>query len=93
MNFLTLDTLQFSKRLQKAGLDKKVSEELAEAIKETQENSTQHLATKIDMTLVRKDLTVLEQKIESLEHKLTTKIFLMLLAAVGAITWLDKVIN
>ncbi len=85
MTFFTLDTLQFSKRLQKAGLAKEISEELAEAIKDTQTQTVEGLATK-------QDLKILEQKIDVLEHKLVTKMFLMLSAAVALITWLDKVI-
>ncbi|MBU6140877.1 MAG: hypothetical protein KGP29_04930 [Proteobacteria bacterium] len=93
MPFFTVDTLQFSNRLQKAGLDRKISEEIAEAIKETQMQSTEGLATKLDIISVKKDLEILDHKIESLEYKLTVKMFVMLIAAVSLVTWLDKVIN
>jgi len=84
--FFIIDTLQFSKRLHKAGLDQKVAEELAEAIKDTQNQTVEGLATK-------QDLKILEQKIDMLEHKLVTKMFLMMTVAVAVIAWLDKVIN
>ncbi len=104
MTFFTVDTLQFSKRLQKAGLEKKISEELAEAIKDTQTQSIEGLATKHDVALLKKDIQALDQKFgsrfelidqkfESLENRLTIKIFFMLTAAVGIITWLDKVVK
>jgi hypothetical protein len=86
MTFFTIDTLQFSKRLQKAGLEQRIADEFAEAIKDTQNQTIQGLATKEDVKIV-------EQKIESLEHKLTVKMFLMITAAVAIIAWLDKVIN
>jgi hypothetical protein len=61
--FFAVDTLQLSKRLQKAGLEQKVSEELAEVIKETHIQSLEGLATKQDIDLVRKDLKILENEI------------------------------
>lgn len=93
MTFFTIDTLQFSKRLQAAGLEKKISEELAEAIKDTQTQSIEGLATKNDIALLKKDILNIEQKIENVEHKIIIKMFFMLTAAVAAIAWLDKVIN
>ncbi len=93
MSFFTIDTLQFSKRLQKAGLEQRIAEELAEAIKDTQNQAIEGLATKNDILLVRKDLEVVEQKIEASKHEILTKMFLMLTAAVGVIAWLDRVIN
>ncbi len=86
MPFFTVDTLQFSNRLQKAGLDRKIADEFAEAIKETQMQSTEGVATKVDITLLR-------QEIENLEHKLTIKMFIMLITAVSLVTWLDKLIG
>ena len=59
----TIDTLQFSKRMQKAGLQKEVAEELAEAIKETQSQSIEGLATKHDLIDIRKDLELLKKDI------------------------------
>jgi hypothetical protein len=93
MSFFAIDTLQFSKRLQKAGLEQRIAEELAEAIKDTQNQAIEGLATKNDILLVRKDLEVVEQKIEASKHEILTKMFLMLTAAVGVIAWLDRVIN
>ncbi len=93
MTFFTVDTLQFSKRLQKAGLEQRIADEFAEAIKDTQTQSVEGLSTKHDVMLVRKDLEVLEQKIESVKHEILTKMFLMMTASIAVIAWLDKVIQ
>jgi len=67
MNIFTIDTLQFSKRMQKAGLQKEVADELAEALKENQTQSIEGLATKVDIESVRKeirqDMTILQKDI------------------------------
>ncbi len=93
MTFFSVDTLQFSKRLQKVGLDQKIADEFAEAIKDTQSHAIEGLATQNDVLMVRKDLEVLEQKMESMKHEIITKMFLMMTAAVAIIAWLDKVIS
>jgi hypothetical protein len=49
--------------MQKAGLQKEVAEELAEAIKETQSQSIEGLATKHDFIDIRKDLELLKKDI------------------------------
>lgn len=88
MPLYTVDTLQLSKRLEKAGLKKEVAEELSEAIKDTQTQSLENFATKQDL---KHEVEKLGQKIENLEHRLTSRISIMLTVAVGLITWLDKV--
>ncbi len=97
MGFFTIDTLQFSKRLQKAGLDQRIAEELSEAIKDTQNQSIEGLATKHDVALLKKDIQSLdqkfEQKIEAIKNEILIKMFFMLAATIGIITWLNKVIN
>jgi hypothetical protein len=90
MTFFTVDTLQFARRLQKAGLDKKISEELAEAIKETQNQSIESFATKHDL---KHEIALLRKDIEGMKHELLIKMFGMLTLAVAAITWLDKVVK
>lgn len=54
----TVDTLQFSERLQKAGLERKIANELAEAINEVQGQSIENLATKQDLEILKKDLII-----------------------------------
>lgn len=96
MPLFSIDTLQFSKRMQRAGLQQQVAEELAKSLKESCSYSTEGLATKEDIKFLDQKIEnveqKLEQKIESLEYKITTKMFLMLTVAVGVITWLDKIL-
>jgi hypothetical protein len=49
--------------MQKAGLQKETADELAEAIKETQSQSLENVATKQDIQLLRQDLKILENDI------------------------------
>lgn len=93
MPLFSLDTLQFSKRLQNAGLKQEIAEELAEAIKDVQTQSNEGLSTKGDILLLKKDIEVVRHEIESLKHELVLKMFFMIVAAVAIITWLDKVIK
>jgi hypothetical protein len=92
MPLFTLDTLQFSKRLTKAGLKKEIAEELSAAFKENQTESLENLATKQDLREVKLEINGLRQEINNLEHKLTVKIFVMLLIAVGVMNYLSKII-
>ncbi len=62
MSFVaTIDTLQFFNRMQKAGLDKKISDELAEAIKETQ---SQFISQSLENVVTKQDILTLESKID-----------------------------
>ena len=72
----TIDTLQFSKRMQKAGLGKEVSDELAEALKEASSQSMEVIATKQDIELLRKDM-------QNLEQRIINKLGSMIVIAVG----------
>ena len=91
MPFFTIDTLQFSKRMQKAGLQKEIAEELAEAIQETHSQSVDGLATKDDINLLKKDIQLVEQKIESSAQKLIIKlgsfIVFSAIAVAGFLAW------
>ena len=63
MPFYIIDTLQFSKRMQKAGLQEEIADELAEAIKETQTQS-------LDDLVIKRDLKDLESKLDIRVDKL-----------------------
>jgi hypothetical protein len=56
MKLFSIDTLQFSNRMQKAGLKKETADELAEAIKETQSQSLENVATKQDIQILESDI-------------------------------------
>ncbi len=72
----TIDTLQFSNRMQKAGLGKEVSDELAEALKEASSQSMEVIATKQDIEILRKDM-------QNLEQRIINKLGSMIVIAVG----------
>lgn len=96
MPLYTLDTLQFSKRLIKAGLKKEIAEELSEAIKDNNSQSIKGLATKADIREIKQEIKNLEgslrKEIDSLEYKITSKIFVMLLVAIGVMNYLNKIL-
>lgn len=88
-NLTTIDTLAFSKRMQKAGLEQKISDELAEALKENHSQSIESFATKADLEekinksesrleqkieLVRKDVDLVRKEIELLKQEVIIKL-------------------
>lgn len=68
VTMFTIDTLEFSRDLEKAGMQRKVAETLAEKIKESQVGSLQSLATKSDLIEVKQelksDIALLRQEIK-----------------------------
>jgi hypothetical protein len=81
MTVMVIDTLQFSKRMQNAGLSQKISEELAGAIKDSTTISTENLATKQDLQAVKQDLhevkndvEIINKDIKAVEKNLSFKI-------------------
>lgn len=75
---MAIDTLRFAKRMQDAGLDQKIAEELAEAISDSSKISTQDLATKQDLQAVEKDFSnkidVVNKDIKAVENNLRLEI-------------------
>lgn len=59
--FIT-DTLKFSRDLEKAGMQKKVADTLAEQFKEAQITASQELVTKSDL---KSEITLLRQEIKN----------------------------
>jgi septal ring factor EnvC (AmiA/AmiB activator) len=70
MTVMVIDTLQFSKRMQNAGLNQKIAEELAEAIKDSTSISTENIATKQDLLAAQKDIEVINKDIKAVETNL-----------------------
>lgn len=77
-NTMILDTLRFSQKLQKAGLDPKIADTLTEEIKNLQEDNFEKLATKQDL--------------RALEDKLTIRIGAMLSFAIAIVAGLQKLL-
>ncbi len=71
---MVIDTLQFSKRMQNAGLNQKIAEELAEAIKDSTSISTENIATKQDLLAAQKDIEVINKDIKAVETNLRKEI-------------------
>jgi hypothetical protein len=96
MTTFEIDTFQFIKKLQKAGLDQKIAEVLVEEINHSAQEFNSNNATKNDIKLLQKDIKNLDQKFEqkliNLEQRLTIKLGLMMTAAIAIIAWLDKII-
>lgn len=91
MAFITnIDTLQFSERLQKVGLEKTIANELAEAINEVQSQSIENLATKHDIDLVRKDIDLIRNEMEILKKDIIIKLGTIMAGGVGIIAILIK---
>lgn len=57
-----IDTLEFSRKMERSGMSKKTAETLAEEIKEAQEKSLDNLATKNDLKL---EIALLRQEIKN----------------------------
>jgi hypothetical protein len=53
-----VDTLEFSRKLERAGMQRKVADTLAEEIKEAQIKSSVELATKSDIALLRHEIKI-----------------------------------
>lgn len=95
MAFVTnIDTLQFSERLQKAGLEKNIANELAEAINEVQGQSVENLATKQDLLAVKNELkseiSSIRSEMEILKKDIIIKLGSIMAAGVGIIAILIK---
>ena len=58
MSVITMDTVQFSRRMQKVGLQKEVADELAEDLKDVQLESASTLVIKQDLELAKKDIII-----------------------------------
>ncbi len=87
MNLTTIDTLAFSKRMQRAGLEQKISDELAEALKDSHSQSIENFATKDDLEIkINQSESKLERRIDQLELKIGKMIYLatgVIISAIG----------
>jgi hypothetical protein len=86
------DTLRFARRLREAGFSEPQAEAMAEAFRDA---STEALATKHDMELLRADLGA---RIDRVETKLTAELTLVkwmlgLIIVAEAVPWLAKLFS
>ena len=80
MSAITFDTLKFANRLKAAGVPDKQAEAEAEALAEVFESNLRELVT----------TPTLQQELRLLEQRMTIKLGLMIVAAVGAATALAR---
>lgn len=83
MTAITFDTHKFVRRLKEAGLPEMQAEAIADAFRDAQGEA--ELATKQDIADLRRDL-------RELESRLTIRLGLMLVAAVGVVATLVKML-
>ena len=60
---VTFDTLKFTKRLEESGFSRQQAEAQAEAFREAQETNLEGLATKQDVSDIRRDVAELELRL------------------------------
>lgn len=83
MTAITFDTHKFVRRLKEAGLPETQAEAIADAFRDAQGEA--ELATKHDIETLRRDL-------KELESRMTIRLGIMLVAAVGAAATLVKLL-
>ncbi|MBP7710788.1 MAG: hypothetical protein KA100_06955 [Rickettsiales bacterium] len=86
----TIDTLEFSKDLEKSGMPRKTAETLAEKIKEVQIASSQELATKSDILLVKQDLENFRQ---DLKQEIKISMLTTIISLGGIIALVEKFVR
>jgi hypothetical protein len=74
---MTIDTLAYTKALEAAGVDRQAAEAQAEALVN---HVLPDLVTKADLAATKADL---EQTMERIEHRLTVRVFGIVLGTVG----------
>ncbi|VCU70588.1 hypothetical protein PIGHUM_02664 [Pigmentiphaga humi] len=86
---LTFDTLQYSKRLQQAGMAAPLAEAQAEALAHVLGASTGDLLTHADGERIEASL---KGELRLLEQRMTIKLGSLLVVAVGVMAVLDKLL-
>jgi hypothetical protein len=96
MNAITFDTLKYAETLEAAGIPREQARAQASALSEVMEVNMQELATKSDISMLRKDMTALEERIDSrliqLEQRMTIKLGTMLTVGIGAMVAITKLL-
>ena len=103
MTTLTFDTLKFVQRLEKAGVSREHATAEAEALAEVFESTSQDLATKSDLFVVKTELKheisrvdtridALSKELQAVELRLTIKLGAFMAASVGTTVALVKLL-
>ena len=87
MTAITFDTLKFVETLKASGFDGAQAKGMAIAIQEAQKSNFDAVATKGDVTDLKRDIkdldTKIDTKLKELEYRMTIRLGLMMVAVVG----------
>ena len=90
MTATTFDTHKFVRRLKEAGLPELQAEAISEAFRDAQAEA--ELATKQDIAELRHEIELLRRDLKDLESRMTIRLGVMLVAAVGVVATLVKLL-
>ncbi len=89
MAAVTFDTYAFIKRLIESGISDKQAEAISDAVKEAHETSIKEFATKNDLRL---EISRIENKIDTLELRLTIKLGTIVAIGIAIVATLVKLL-
>lgn len=93
MNTLTFDTLKFANRLKAAGMEPRLAEEQAVVMAEVFEAHLKELATREDLKRLEASLSErFDSRLLLLEQRMTIKLGALMVAAVGLVATLVKLL-
>ncbi len=96
MSTLTFDTLKFANRLKAAGMEPRLAEEQADAMSEVLERHQDEAASKQDMLSMSAAMLSMEarfnDKLLLLEQRMTIKLAALMVASVGIVATLVKLL-
>lgn len=87
---ITFDTHKFVRRLKEAGIPEGQAEAVADAFRDAQGEA--ELATKRDIGDVRNEIELLRRDMRDLEQRMTIKLGALMVAAVGIVATLVKLL-
>jgi len=95
MASITFDTLKFVETLESAGVERKQASAIASAVRDSHEAAD--VATKGDITLLRKDMTSMElglrKDMEALENRLIIKLSVVMVGLIAFAGTVQVVVN
>ncbi len=89
----TIDTLLFSKKLEKSGMKKETAEVLAEEIKEIQMQSQGALATKSDILILKSEISELKNEFKLIRHEIKIAMLTAMMGTGAIVALIEKFIN
>ncbi len=90
MTTITFDTHKFVRKLKTAGFDETQAEAVADAFSEAQGEA--ELATKADITNLRRDIDDVRRDMREMEQRMIIKMGSMMVVAIGIVAALVKLL-